>query len=101
VVQVEVPSRDVVGVTVAVVLLAVGEGDYQVLGREQPVDVLGGEARVLGVVVDVEGSVVVGVVGRGSLGLGELSFVDVGLRSDHRGPTPCRPTSWGIPNLRR
>ncbi len=63
----EVPAGDVVDVAVGVVVAAVGEGRDQVGGVEDLVGLAVArrdrDPRVAGVVADVEGAVVVGVVG--------------------------------------
>ncbi len=71
----EVPAGDVVHVAVAVAVHSVAERRDQVLGIEKPVAVAVADARVGGVVGDVEDAVVVEVVRIGVLeGAGQLGL---------------------------
>ena len=86
----EVPAGDVVDVAVAVVVAAVAERDEQVAGVEDAVGlvVAGGrrDARVVRVVVDVEGAVVVAVVLAAALRRRQLARVQRDLLAQRSSP---------------
>jgi hypothetical protein len=75
----EVVAGDVVRVTIAVVVAAVGEGENQVSGIQPSVAVAIRDPGVAGVVGDREDAVAVAIVRAGALGRRELAGVQVQL----------------------